>query len=873
MNRADRLAALTLLLLPLVWLWPSTFGDRYFVPYDVNQFPPVSTTAAAEETAAARDGGNLDVTEVPVWFLPELELARDELGAGRAPTWNPHARAGAPLHAHGLIGLCYPPNWVALFADEPAARLGLVAWINLALGGLLAFGLLRQLGTGAAAAFVGAALFELSGPMAANSFFWMRLASYVWLPGVLWAMVRTAQADRLRAPLVFGLAGSFAMTWLAGFPPFAATTTVFAGLWLVWMVLCRAREQDLAAAARLAGALLLGLGLGACLSLPQVLPSLQFFPESARTPTPLWRDISAQAFEPYGLLTWLIPEAFGSPVDADRIPYANGAIQALLNTRTDGGKVAVPNYNYTEYALTVSSLGLVLACFGLLAGRGKHAWFARTAAALALGLGLFLPGLQLLFHLPVVQNVWPMRWPAAGTLFVAWLAALGFDQLRRAPPRAALTLGGVGVGVALLLWWCTGIPAARHAADPEWAVNALTGPYDTSREAVVNHIQGLPARADDRFALSFSRFAAAGARGAWWLGGVSALLVAYGLVRRRERDLLLGAAVAASIAQLAVNGADVTRGAAAPGSRDTAAHAFLREQAAALAEGGGFTIARATRAPTTPGQLPPGQLMIPGVRDLNFYSHADARGLQPLRRLLDTYWAALKLPPDVGAQIAGKGFLSATLPAALLHHPWFDLIGVRYVLTTEPGLDEIGLGAPVGPSLRGDGAFFVHERPSAMPRAFVVPQVFAMGDDEEVLTALTSLGMKPGLQAFVVRDDLPAPIAAAPPDAPPRAVRFVRDDPTHVELQVDAGAGRALVFTDTLLSGWSATVDGEAVDLVRCNHSQRLVTLPETACKVTFTYTAPGLKAGLSIAGAALVSMIATWWLLRRRDRRFAAQG
>ena len=93
---------------------------------------------------------------MPVWFLPELELARDELRAGRLPTWNPHARAGAPLHAHGLIGLCYPPNWVALFSEDPAARLGLVAWINLALGGLLAFGLLRQLGLGVAGAFVGA---------------------------------------------------------------------------------------------------------------------------------------------------------------------------------------------------------------------------------------------------------------------------------------------------------------------------------------------------------------------------------------------------------------------------------------------------------------------------------------------------------------------------------------------------------------------------------------------------------------------------------------------------------------------------------------------------------------------------------------------
>ncbi|MEC7726963.1 MAG: hypothetical protein VYD05_15680, partial [Planctomycetota bacterium] len=74
--RSPRAAAtLALLLLPLVWLWPCTFGDRYFVPYDVNQFAPVANAATDAELAAAREGANLDVTEVPVWFLPELELA------------------------------------------------------------------------------------------------------------------------------------------------------------------------------------------------------------------------------------------------------------------------------------------------------------------------------------------------------------------------------------------------------------------------------------------------------------------------------------------------------------------------------------------------------------------------------------------------------------------------------------------------------------------------------------------------------------------------------------------------------------------------------------------------------------------------------
>ncbi len=868
MSRQDRFAVVALVLLPLLWLWPCTFGDRYFVSYDVNQFPPVSTTASEAELQQARAGANYDVTEVPVWFLPELEYAHDELAAGRLPTWNPRARAGAPLHAHGLIGLCYPPNWIALFAEEPAARLGLVAWINLALGGLLAFGLLRQLGAGAAAAFVGAALFELSGPMATNALFWMRLASFVWLPGVLWAMARIAAADRLRPLQVAALALAFAMTGFGGFPPFAATTTVFAGLWFLWLVGMRCRDADRRQAARLAGTLLLGLGLGALLTLPQVLPSLLFFPESARPPTPLWTDISGQAFEPYGLLTWFMPEAFGHPTaaGAERVGYANGAAQLLWNTRTnaDGG-AALPNYNYTEYALTVSSLGIVLALLGAVLGRGRHAGFARVGLAVALGLGLFLPGLQLLFHLPLVQNVWPMRWPAAGTLFVAWLAALGFDRVRAHAPRAAVVAGVVAILAAGLMWWCATLPASWHAADGDWLIETLMERFGSDRAGVVNHLQaGAPAGVD-RVAQGFARLAAAGAAGAAWLGGAGAVRLAAGLLRGRARDAALWAAVAAAVLQLGLHGASSNRGAHAARTRETEVHTFLRERAAALAEEGGVTVVRATAVPTGPW---PGQLPIDGLRDRNYYSHADARTLQPLRRLFDRYHTELGLGPDAGALAAAKGYLTQTLPAALLRHPWFDLVGLRYVLTNEAGLQAPPylLGEVVGPQLRGRGAFFVHERPNALPRAFVAPRIVPLADDDAVLDALTQQDLDPSAQAFVVRDELPEPAPDAT-ESEPRAVTFVTDRANEIVLDVGPGDAQALVLTDAFLSGWTATVDGAPAPVTRCNHSQRLVVVPRRACRVRFAYAAPGLAAGAGLAAFAVLAALAWWGLWRRGSR------
>lgn len=860
--RASWCAVVALTLLPLVWLWPSVFGDRTFVSYDVNQFPPASLTATDSELEAARDGANFDVTEVPVWFLPELELAADELRQGRWPTWNPTARGGAPLHAHGLIGLCYPPNWLALFSDSPASRLGLVAWCNLALAGLLAFGLLRQLGFALPAATLGAALFQLSAPVAANSFFWMRLASYVWLPGVLWPMLRIAQADRPLPLAMLGLAGAFAMTWLGGFPPFAATTTLFAGGLFAWLVAERTITHGRRHALRLGGYLFAGLVLGACWAMPQVLPSLEFFPESARLPKPRWTDISGQAFEPYGLLGYLMPNAFGDPTTMRELPYASSPMQLLLNTRTlENGNAALPNFNFTEYSVFISSFGIVLAVLGAICAHGRRAWFVRTALVAALGLGLFWPGLQLLFHLPIVQNVWPFRWPAAATLFVTWLAAFGFERLATAGRRTPLLTGIASVVTAAWMWWFSARPLARHRDDPEQAVQQLVDHFDTDRKGVLDYIPL------ERFGRGFEQLADNGALYAGWMLAIGIVLISFAMIRApRIRQGLLALAAGLSVVQLALHGMPLTRGAANAKGKDTEVHAFLRQQADEQ-PGGGFQIARIAVAPGQPNQLPPGQVLHPAVHDLNFYSHADARTLAPVRMLL-----ARELGDDKAEEIAGKGFLTQSLPASIVAHPLFDLMAVRYVLTTDPRIARAAgrIGKVVGPKLRTErGALFVIERKNALPRIHVAARRVTHDDDDAVLAAITSDKLQPSTVHVTAQDANGLDDVPAATDE--RAITVVDNVPDRIAIDVAAGSARHLVIADTFLPGWHATIDGEPVDIVRCNHSQRLVVLPETACQVVLAYEAPGLATGLWLALIATVSAFAAWPLTRGRRRSASA--
>ncbi len=852
-----RLAIVSLLLLPLLWLWPCVFGGRTFVPYDLAQFPPVSLIATPEQLAQAKGGANFDVTEVPPWFLPELVLARDELRAGRLPVWDPFARTGAPLHAHGLIGLCYPVTWLALLAGDPAGALVWIAWIDLALGGLLAFGLLRALGLPLLPAWFGALLFELCAPMATNAFFWMRLASFVWLPGVLWAVLVVARAERLQVRQLGALAGAFAMTWLGGFPPFAATTTVLGGAFAAWLVVARWREGGAAAARAPALRLLAGFLLGAMLAMPQVLPSLQFFPHSARPTTPAWVDIERSAFESYGLLGYLMPDAAGHPGAQGETPYgARNVLGLLLTTRLENGAPTQPNFNYTEYAVFVGQLGLLLALAGAIAGRGQHRVFAISAWLLCAGLALFVPVVRLLFHLPVVNNVWPMRWLAPATIFVAWLGALGLERLLAAARRLPLVLAATAAALALVLAVAAARPAAWHAADPSWVVQRLAAKHRCSEQAVVDHMQGVPPVSFDFYAAAFARLAAEGQRGSWWLAGAAAWFALLALLRGERQRRWLGIAAGALAAlQLGLHGATFTRGSAGATSVETPVHAFLRERAAAGASTGGFTIARASIAPDLPRQLPPGELMVRGMRDLHFYSHADARSLQPLRTLLG----------GDGERIAGKGYLTEALPPAVYAHPLLDLLGVRYVLACPSKPEDANvlaaIGPRVGPTLPG---FVVHERTSALPRAFAVPRVEACASDDAVVRAMLAPDWVPHTVAYALGSELPQPAPAAA-GAPPRQVQFVRDDPAWIELDVGAGAFPWLLLTDTLLPGWTATVDGEPVAIVRADHAFRLVALPERACRVRFTYRAPGLLAGTLLAILATLALALCAFATHRR--------
>ena len=456
MNQRSWISGLLLVvLLPTLLLAPSLFGGRTFVPFDLAQFAPVATKLNAEEMARARQDANYGPTEVVFTFVPELRFARQELEAGRLPLWNPYARFGAPLMATGVVGLLYPPNWLVLAHEDPQDGLALGALVSFAIAGGLMFGFLRALGLGLASCVLGAVAFSLSGTLVAQAHFYQRMASLVWLPGVLWGVHGvTGARGRGRGRPAAGLAVAVGMTLLAGFPAYAAPVFLVAGIYaLVRLVSVEgdAMPPRLVTVGWLGAAFVVGIMVAAV----QLLPMAAFFPESSRGGAPTPGGLAEQGLSPWALLLSLVmPSWIGHPLATGFEPARTAwAFWALPRIDWESGRPLLPVWNYIEGTVFVGTLTVPLAALSGL-------WPKRTAEramALAAAVLVVLSGghalLSWLHMAPGMQVVAPFRFLGPLCCVLAVLGACGLDRIAadaRSLRRRVLGVAIGGAGIAAL---------------------------------------------------------------------------------------------------------------------------------------------------------------------------------------------------------------------------------------------------------------------------------------------------------------------------------------------------------------------------------------------------------------------------------------
>jgi hypothetical protein len=191
-----------------------------------------------------------------------------------------------------------------------------------------------------------------------------------------------------------------------------------------------------------------------------------------------------------------------------------------------------------------------------------------------------------------------------------------------------------------------------------------------------------------------------------------------------------------------------------------------------------------------------------------------------------------------------------------------NLMNVAFVAAERS--DET-LGWPVVARGTRNGRPFVLQRnPDPLPRAYVVPRANVVEEAPTIYDEF--LTNSPRETVLMTTDPLSNAGIQRQMFTPARYHEIAAD---RLSIDVTTSAPGLLVIADTWMPGWSATLDGKPVDVLRGNLAQRVVPIRNAGShRVEMVYDAPGLAVGFIVTAltlaTALVMLVmgsmAIWW-------------
>jgi hypothetical protein len=191
--------------------------------------------------------------------------------------------------------------------------------------------------------------------------------------------------------------------------------------------------------------------------------------------------------------------------------------------------------------------------------------------------------------------------------------------------------------------------------------------------------------------------------------------------------------------------------------------------------------------------------------------------------------------------------------------PIARLLGVRYLISDRayeysglPGLEALI-------SKTEEGKWTIYEIADSVPRAFIVPTLRVVADDEAARQIMRSADFDALLAPQSLILDKPLPTScdfdkALNPEHPfyygegYAAAQIVAYTPNQVRIETDVEAGGVLILTDSYDPNWVVTVDGTQAELLRAYTALRAVCLPSGKHQVVFDYQPRTFYAGVAIS-------------------------
>ncbi|MGQ9732189.1 MAG: hypothetical protein ACUVX8_13080 [Candidatus Zipacnadales bacterium] len=384
-------------------------------------------------------------------FYPWRKFAGELLAKGTIPLWNPYELCGNPFVGNNQSAIFYPETW--LHAIIPTERaLGWATALHFFTAGSLMYWFLRTLSLRRVSALLGAVAFMC------NGFFvgWLCFPSFrsvpAWLPGLFAVTERVAQRREGEWWTIGGL--FIALQFLAGNLHISMYVLVFFGAYVAFRALGVFRMGERGGALTLLGGGIGALILGGLIASVQLLPTLELASMSSRAAGMSFCQILKHGTPWPHLLTALMPDLFGNPVDYNYWGENLGPIPRA----------------YTETAWYVGVLPLLLAPAAFWMKPRGRAWFWLAMLGVGVALAFGTPLNALFYYLvpgaKALSGIGRAIIIASTALCV--LAALGLEALLAnldaqsaiSVPRYATIIAGVLAGIGLLggawVWVQTG---------------------------------------------------------------------------------------------------------------------------------------------------------------------------------------------------------------------------------------------------------------------------------------------------------------------------------------------------------------------------------------------------------------------------------
>jgi O-antigen/teichoic acid export membrane protein len=248
------------------------------------------------------------------------KFIRESIAAGQLPLWNPYILSGQPFLANGQHSALYP--FSLLFYVLPLSKAyGWFTVSQLWLAGLGMYIFLRTLRITRLGALIGGITYSLSAFFIVSVVFTMIIAGAAWLPlilAVVEIIIRKQEEKGLMgySPIPYIVAGALLLgaQTLAGHVEITYYVLLVSGYYALCRLLILWRRQaTLRFALRLAAWLLVMVFLGLCLGLVQLGPMYEVVTQNFRDNSVTLDQVRGWALPLRRLITFVIPDFFGSP--------------------------------------------------------------------------------------------------------------------------------------------------------------------------------------------------------------------------------------------------------------------------------------------------------------------------------------------------------------------------------------------------------------------------------------------------------------------------------------------------------------------------------------------------------------------------------